>query len=395
MPKECPLRHACQVGKHDEALYWTCKFMHEDKLVVLEDAWIEMLAGIGAMQDMPHKAAFTYVANALLHVLESEQMHVRDVVTMTAMLLLLQKKASQKTGAGAHIATLVSSSSSTSFARLRKQVIDHFPEGAMLSYKGTEMFAQVLPAPQSETYPFCHRILAGLARLLAKPESFQDAHAALEYLSRRKIQIPLPSVWPAPTEDEAMKGDICWFLWGAAMLYMQSNEHVVTLWQLFCWNWRKGVKNSRLGLLWSTIHMHRVVDPTFTWSKEEIKVLERVNELAPDLWQQVREGDGEGDNDYDEDGSMAGNSGAGGMGEMDGLDAISSFLPRLSHQPSAPMYREEAVAPLPTRKVKVSGGSKRGTSKEDVHIQRDSSAATASTFSPSSRYDPYRFTGFV
>jgi hypothetical protein len=300
-------------GESDNAMYWTCMCLGNGNHAQLEDAWIEVTARIGARQVMPFKETWAAVNRALLEVLKADALHVSDAIAMTGMLYLLYHRTNAAGGAG----------SAEHFSKLRKEILDFFPEGAMLSYRGQQQFARILSHTGSETHAFMHRVLAGLGRLLEKEDSL-NLHRALEYISRKKVQLKLPHVWPAPSTQLADKGDPVWFLWGAMLCLLPNDAHVATLWELYQYNWRTGAKTARAGLLWGVAHMLQA-GVGYVWRKEELDVLERARGVAPELWASIREVEGIPEDEGPAKGSRGGAVGDQGGG---GLDILARFVPR-------------------------------------------------------------------
>jgi hypothetical protein len=283
----------------------------------LEDAWIELLARVGAKQVMPFKNTWVHCARSVWQNIEGEQLHVSDALQMTAKLFILCHRQTSE-GKTTHV------------ARLRKEIIDFFPEGATLTHRGMQQMGRIMPNEGAPTYPFVQRVLSGMGHMIDKGDTLH-MHRALEYISRKKLQIPLPHVWPAPTTEIADKGEPLWFLWGAMLLFFPENEHVQLLWHLYAHQWRASVKSSRLGILWGIAHL--IQDGVhYTWTKEELGVLEKVYRMAPELWASIQEVEGpiDGDDEYVDPFPST---------PLGNLDVLHSFVPRGAepkerHEPS-------------------------------------------------------------
>lgn len=306
-------------GESDNALYWTCMCLRGKKHGQLEDAWIEISARIGAKQVMPFKETWISVNSALFQLIKTDELHICDAVQMTGMLFLLYHRQTSSTGGGAE-----------HFSKLRKEILEYFPEGAMLSSRGQQQFARIIPPLGAHSHLFVHRVLAGLGRLVEK-EDIVNVHRALEYISRKKLQIPMPNVWPAPSLELADKGDPVWFLWGAMMCMFPQNTHVSILWELYNHQWRHCVKTNRAGLLWGIAHMMQD-GVGYVWQKEERAILEKSREIAPELWASINDVEGN-DNDEEPYGKDEGTNTQGRRSltnGQDGLDIMNEFVPRAS-----------------------------------------------------------------
>lgn len=322
-------------AESDNALYWTCICLREGHHEQLEDAWIELSARIGAKQVMPYKDTWIMVNRALIQLIQTEKMHISEALQMTSMLFLLYHRQDTNT-----------SSNNQHFSKLRKEILDFFPEGAMLSFAGQQKLGRIIPNIGAQTYAFVHRILAGMSRLIEKEDTI-NIHRALEYISRKKLNIPLPNVWPAPTTELADKGDPVWFLWGSMLLFFPQNEHVSLLWEIYTSNWKANVKTARAGLLWGVAHMIQT-GVNFTWTKEEIAILQKVHKMAPELWASINEveGDKNADNDDIEP-------------PHQNIEVLSSYVPRIDPRQSraASSFHNDTYsmkdAPQPSRVLNI------------------------------------------
>ena len=326
-------------GESDNALYWTCMCLRSANHHLVEDAWIELSARIGAKQVMPFRDTWMSVNRALLQLINEDSMHISDALQMTGMLFILFHRQNTNQDQTKH------------FSTLRKEILDYFPEGASLSHRGQLQMARILPNPGSPTYPFVQRVLAGFGKLIDQQDSV-NVHRALEYISRKKLQLPLPHVWPAPTTELADKGDPLWFLWGGMLLFLPGNENVDVLWNLYQHQWKPSTKTQRAGLLWGVAHLLQQ-GVGYVWSKEEAAILEKVGKMAPDLWASINEVEGERQ-DVEENGSQVGKT------NLASMDVLQSFVPRAD--PSA--HRTAPVAPRDPGSTRV------------LHLRRDKASAS-------------------
>jgi hypothetical protein len=329
MPTHKGLITALVEGASDQALYFTCVCLRDGHIDAMEEAWIEMTAKIGAMSHMMYTRTWMDVNRTLVSLIESESYHIADALGMTTRLFLLYHR-------------LEKARDKTPMQQMRRNVLEHFPEGATLTQRGFALFQKVLPPPESPAHAFCQRLLAGFSKLY-DARAWKEMHSGLEYISRKKLQIPIPSTWPAPSEEEALKGEPLWFLWGMIHCMMGSYSEVATLWQLFSWKWRKGHKATRLGLLWGcACVLHSEVE--FVWTKQEQAMLARVEELSVELWKHVREeGCMEGQDDVPEDSVVT--------------NMMATFHPRRDARSVEP---EPIPEPIQVKVIEVRKGGRRG-----------------------------------
>ena len=299
-------------GSCEEALYYTCVYIHRREVEALENTWIELSAAIGERLEMPYYQTWTHVNQRLLHLIEDDCFHIRDALEMTSMLLLLYLRVKESSKI---VATNV---------KLKKQILEQFPEGSVLSYRGQEVFRRILPAATSDTHAFCHRVLAGLTRLMDAGE-WRYVRDALEYIHKKKLAIPLPHVWPCPDEKEAQKGHPCWFLWGA-LLCAVSDPNVATNWKLYSWNWRPSYRKTRAGLLMGVVHLaskSNAVEPI--WTAKEGLVIDKVKQHAVELWAEVRQREPPQD--------AAVEASCDSSDELTGIHQLAHIMPRQSYAP--------------------------------------------------------------
>jgi len=185
-------------------------------------------------------------------------------------------------------------------------VIKHFPEDASLSSAGAARYDRILPVNSGTSLSklalvhndddsishfqlddFCRRILAGLSKLMIE-NRYDDIRNSLEYISKKKYQVPMLNTWPSlfPNEEEGSRGDLCWFLWGALSCFY-GEDNVATNLKLFSWNWRKSVKNDRIGLLFGFPYTTNT-NVLSEWSYNENLIIEKIEQSANDLWKQYR-----------------------------------------------------------------------------------------------------------
>lgn len=339
------LHDAFARGSSEEALYYTCIYLKEGKTDELEDIWIEVSASIGERMDMPYYYTWTHINKELLRIIKDERIHIADALNITAMLLLLYLRVKNNSK---NVATNL---------KLKKEIVEHFPEGSLLSYRGQEVFRRILPNDSSPTFEFCHRILAGLTKLLDE-KRWNIVRNSIEYIYKKKLEIPLTNKWPAPNDKEAHQGHPCWFLWGALLCGNNSNnndENVATNYELYIWNWKPSYKKTRCGLLYGIVHIlskSNEIQPT--WSAKEEIILNKIKEHAMDLWNQVRnENTNNEDNGNESEEELE-------EGNMDGVYHLQRLLPRSIQMRVLPPPTEDFNDPKYTRTIDITKQEKKG-----------------------------------
>jgi hypothetical protein len=281
---------ALRERKSEQALFETCTYLSSSNTDALEDEWIAVLAeigmsGAGGVASAGTKDLWTQCIYDVKALIDSDAIDVTDALICTTKLYLLYIRT----------ATPISAS----LAQLRARVLEHFPAGTRLSYKGVMLYDQIIPDEASagaELHEFAHRILSGFIKLFHNHSPLTAS--AVEFIARKKIVIPCKRVWPAPNPQEAAKGDPVWFVWGAVLLYFPNDFFVQVAWSLYSKGWKKKDKMERLGLLVGTAacvtydpHLDaslRASDMIDTgssgWTSSEAAVIENISQLAPDLW---------------------------------------------------------------------------------------------------------------
>lgn len=283
---------------------------------VFEDTIIQCLSVIGEAlsetADVPPAAdLWGEVLKEAVDLIQSDRLLVRQALVLVTKISLLMRRLEHGRIRG-------------NIAKIREKVISEFPDGAVLSNAGAAMFKSILPPANdpglSEERAFAERILAGLSRLWSGSgtESVGLARASIEYLSRKKIILAVGTIdgWPAPSREEAHKGDVIWLLWGASLLF---SDRVASAWRLFTWNYKAKCRNTRIGLLWgSTYLMNAFRARSARWAPDEEYLIERVNKEAANLWKQLG---GSGPR-------RKGLENLGRLSSLDSLDVFDEFMPR-------------------------------------------------------------------
>jgi len=308
MPKKNGLYQSLIEDNTSHALLITCKYLYYNHIDDLLDEWIAMTSEIGKQEDFDYSELWIKMNNELLDLVRSSTINVSIALLFTTKLFLLYKKVK-----------VVSSDSKKKLInvqKLRSDIIQHFPELANLNVTGKITFRKILPSdPNSDIYKFCIRILAGLSKLLSENKTL-ELRLALEYLSRKKLVIPINvniatkssknsfsleslllsddhcdiqndesknGYWPAPNENEATEGDPSWFLWGALLCFYFNNKKVATHWELYSFHWKKSYKNDRYGLLWGIPFLMQQNTIT-NWNLNDQEKMDKITSNVINIW---------------------------------------------------------------------------------------------------------------
>lgn len=276
MPKYEDLYVALIDGDLQAALGETAILLGGDgsDFTALEDTWIAAMGAIG--ERMP-TGLWASVGEAMLDVLSGDAMPVRDAFRTSVSIALLFRRVA---AAGRR------RSVREAITGLRATVAEWFPEGAALSAAGEQQFARVLTGMSQTERAFATRLLAGLCRLWAEKRT-EDMRAAIEYLTRRRtLALPVLAEWSV-SREEGDRGDMIWFLWAAVRVYFAGRPEMGALWNLFIWNWRRGVKTDRLGLLWGAAVAGTSAAEDWSWNAQESEILQKVTDKSAELWKEL------------------------------------------------------------------------------------------------------------
>jgi hypothetical protein len=282
-PKRGDLFNAAVIANNSShALYITCKYIIKDKFKILEDEWITISSHIGKKEEMSFGKCWNEINNQLLDIIHCDDINIENALLCTTKLMLLNKRHSKK-------------HEKKNVHHLRNEVIGSFPEKATLSESGKQIFKNILPAEDDDTYAFYNRILAGFSKMIAD-ENYEDMRMGLEYISRKKLLLPVSQTfkWPIISKDInsdddfdlnliVNDGDPCWFLWAMLFCVYPNNKNVATNFKLFCQNWRKNAKVDKMGLLWG---IPFIIDDysDLIWATDDIEIFEKVKNVTTELW---------------------------------------------------------------------------------------------------------------
>ena len=354
MPKRSELYNAMLNGSSSDALILTCMHLHENTTVIMEEEWINFSALIGKTPEFPYGSLWNQINKNILDFIDAEEVDAKDAMVCTIQLMLLYKRCIE----------INAKSQPLTINMLRQKVIHLFPEKAVLSAAGLIKYKDILSvlndiknsetSSESDISLFCQRILAGLSKVMSE-NNYDDMRYCLEYLCKKKIAIPLPTLYPCPNMEEAERGEIIWFIWGALMCfygdkngsykYNEATKTIVfTNYTLFVTHWKRTTNKERVGLLWGVPYaLNTNVIPEWTYTEKVI--LDKLNETGAEMWksfvldQQVQITENE--NAQNANSKSNSNSKSKGKGknkkqnvdlniiaENDPLDILSSYIPR-------------------------------------------------------------------
>lgn len=270
MPKRGELfKAAITDNDSTQALYITCLYIIKEQFGYLEDEWIMMSSHIGKKEGMSFGKTWGAINSNIQNIIEAPEFHIQTALLCTTQIMLLNQRDIDKQKR-LHV------------QHLRNSVIGFFPDKAMLSTQGKQTFSRILPPDDNELYGFYNRILAGFSKIIGE-NKYDDIRSGLEYISRKRLTLPLQGTWPAPTENDALSGDPSWLLWGMLLSIYPNDVNVATNFKLFTLNWRKNVRNERIGLLWGIPYLLDDFSELI-WTPYEQQIFDKVKVVTTELW---------------------------------------------------------------------------------------------------------------
>lgn len=95
------------------------------------------------------------------------------------------------------------------------------------------------------------RYLLGFADALTNA-SAQEFSDLLQFVSRRRTEIPLPTGWPIPSYVNIDRNDPIWFVFGVVMHFWPKKTWILNKFKIFTWNYKnKSCKTARIGFVLS------------------------------------------------------------------------------------------------------------------------------------------------
>ena len=290
MPKRGELYNAMFNGSSSDALMYTCTHLYENTPTIMEDDWINFSALIGKTPEFPYGNLWNQINKSILRFIDAEEVEPKDAMVCTVQLMLLYKRCN-------------TNYQPLTIDVLRKKIIDVFPEKAVLSATGLIKYQPILSilndvtqssnSSESDISLFCQRILAGLSKVMSE-NNYDDIRNSLEYLCKKKLVISLPSLYPCPNMEEAERGEIIWFLWGALLCFYGdknssykynevTKDIVFTNYTLFVTHWKKSANKERLGLLWGVPYALNS-NVVLEWVYNERIILDKLDTNALEMW---------------------------------------------------------------------------------------------------------------
>ena len=192
----------------------TCKYLREDKIHTLQEEWIAISSSIGT-RSIHNSRAWIDTNAEILHLLGETGVRVSTALLLTSKLCLLYNRSKPK--------------ETINLRTARRDIVTLIPENAKLASTGLQLYGCMMPHQDDPSFAFYSRLLASLSKL-ADDDCVEDIRACIEYISRKKNDLPVafPTIPEAPNTS-----DPDWFLWGFLLTYYSSDPNVATNFKLY------------------------------------------------------------------------------------------------------------------------------------------------------------------
>ena len=259
----------------------------QNSIETLEQVYIDVCAYIGSFISLYDISKLIDIYAKMKSIIESDQIIIKDIyILITKMCILCDiynKHPSTKCGC---MTTKV----------LKEKIAPIFNnEDMKLSASGIMKFDGILPPHDHENYAVALRIIAIIIRTIKSSDNIPIDHAddlcsianklkyCLDYITRTKYKFE--------TKFYNIDNDNTWFLWGVfSILY--NDDAVANAFILYNHEFKKKLKPKRLGILWSLamicIYIHKK-DISKGWSDKELHVIQKMDEIAIRLYNEIRQ----------------------------------------------------------------------------------------------------------
>lgn len=310
-------------GDVQNSLYHTCNVLLKSDISIetFENTLIALASYIGTFVNLSNAKKYIDIINDINNIINDKNIIIKNILLLITKLCIIcdiyNKHPVPKAG-------------NSSIPILRKKILNIFEKSAKLSTNGIMKFQGVLPPIESDTYDLSLKIISGLIFLIKTSDNIScdevsklsdianKLRECFDYICRKKYTFE--------TKFYSTDNDSCWFLWGLISI-LYDEDYIKNAFFIFNYNWKKTYKNTRIGILWGVaillIYTHKK-DASNNWNFNEISILNKVNEVALTLFNEVKSLlSTSKDND---DFKLNDNNKV----KMDGLDFITNYVPAMS-----------------------------------------------------------------
>lgn len=278
----------CQ-GNVKDSIYLATGLLLKDpdkNIDILHEVFIAAVSYIGSFISVLNIRLWLNVVQNLIDFIESDKVVIKDMYVLISKMCLLcdmyVKQPIVKTG-------------TISLKILREKIIDMFENDTFkLTMTGMGKFEGIIPPIDSPSYALAQQIITGYVYFfkqlgeLSNENSNKIADMAnkirnsFDYIVRKKYTFE--------TKFYESDNDGIWFLWGIISLLFNEYELDI-LYQLFCFEYKKKTKGSRIGLLWgaSVVMVYLTKkDIARNWNQAELKAIQKIEDISLILYNDIR-----------------------------------------------------------------------------------------------------------
>ena len=306
-------------GNIEKSLYATCIFLIENsKIEILEETLISICAYIGNFITIRDISKLNDVILITKSLIENENVNVSNYLILITKMCIL---------CNIYNINPVSKTGVLPIGKLREKILDVFSEDSKLSSNGIMRFEQIIPPTDSDAYLLALKIISSFIKIIniintKATDNNIDQFAikfknCFDYIIRKKYAIE--------TKLNPNECDPIYFLWGFIEILYQHEEFIHTYYWLFSYNYKKTLKNQRLGLIFACViaivySYKRYVSSD--WTQNELNVVYKTKEISAELMKQVKKDLKSRDIHIPEDEPKE-------KTKIDGLEYLNTYFPKV------------------------------------------------------------------
>ena len=214
---------------------------------------------------------------------------------------------------------------------LRSKVLGLFENNnCSLTDSGLSKFKEILPPFESPTFQLALQIISAfvetkkIIEIRSADDDFDELSDTanklrhfLDYIVRKKF-IFETSFYPTDT-------DSIWFLWGLISVLF-NNEEIDMIYYLFSYEYKKKIKQQRIGLLWITGLVMVYIckkDVARNWNSKERMIISKIEEVHMELYKDIK-------NSFSSKNEIS--THINHYPEKQGIDYIQSYRPKIQQE---------------------------------------------------------------
>jgi hypothetical protein len=267
-----------------ESIYLVTKLILENKNnEIIENTFIAIASYIGTFITLQDIRLWIDIIEEIESFIKNDKIVIKDIYILVTKLCIV---------CDIYIKNPKSKSGMLSITKLRDKIINIFEDNKNLDYYYITKFEEIMPPSDSETYNISKTIIASIMNIINNINNINNENELIDtseqlrnifdYISRKTYKFE--------TIYKHTDNDSIWFLWGIISKICIENFGEIA-YNLFMTNYSKKLKTERLGLIWGTsiglIYLQNK-NISRVWLKDEIILIKKINEVALDLYNQIK-----------------------------------------------------------------------------------------------------------